>query len=442
MEKYTIIRAIGDGAQGTAFLAKRNSSGGTVVLKRLPFGALSSSEMSVMLKMKHSNIIPCREAFVHENNLYLVLMYAEGGDLAQHLKSGKKPSLEIKLHWFLQCCHALQYCHENRVLHRDIKLENIFLSKDLSTAFLGDFGVAKDFGATADGAAVATTLVGSPTSLSPEVLSGTAYSFMSDVWSMGCVLYELMCEKRPFPGDSFMILMNKICSGKFDPIPKTVPPEVSALISRMLNVDVNERIPISEVCSVIETFLSPTKPALDDVSCDSWIKAKLQEIRSIQKYVDRFRVEDEARIAKIPRGAEKADLALGRAKRMISSPVQHRLPNPNPIARGQTPPTPSKRPAEHRRTYSDADGPTLTGKRAPEQRKEDPLNRPPPKTAPNEPQPKPTEPKVESKPKGRDAQREELRAMIKEQRAVGRNVDIPVEIVLPSNLRNLPQNKV
>lgn len=113
------------------------------------------------------------------------------GDLAYHVKKmrqkGEHFSEDLIMQWFVQLCLALEYIHKRKILHRDLKSQNIFLTKN-NTIKLGDFGISKVLEHTND---QALTVQGTPYYMSPEVCQSKPYNYTSDVWSLGCILYEL-----------------------------------------------------------------------------------------------------------------------------------------------------------------------------------------------------------------------------------------------------------
>ncbi len=136
--------------------------------------------------------------------------YCEVGDLASHIKQkakkGETFTEEEILNWFIQICIALDYIHGRKILHRDIKSQNIFLTTN-HTVKLGDFGISKLLESTNE---AAMTVVGTPYYMSPEVCENKPYTFKSDVWALGCVLYELCTLQHAFSASNLLGLVYKI----------------------------------------------------------------------------------------------------------------------------------------------------------------------------------------------------------------------------------------
>lgn len=133
-----------------------------------------------------------------------------GGDLAQKIsdlqtRNKGKPEVardyfseEQILHWFTQICLALKHCHDRKIMHRDIKALNVFLTSN-DIVKLGDFGIARVMASTSE---MAATVVGTPYYLSPEIVQNNTYDNKSDVWSIGVLLYELCALRPPFNGQN------------------------------------------------------------------------------------------------------------------------------------------------------------------------------------------------------------------------------------------------
>lgn len=128
---------------------------------------------------------------------------------------------------------ALAYMHSKNVIHRDIKTQNIFLTGS-STVKIGDFGISRVLESTG---AQALTVVGTPYYMSPESCKNDPYTSKSDVWALGCVLYELCTLNKAFAGDNLMALVMKICDGKPDDIGNYYSPRYQELINKLLTKD-------------------------------------------------------------------------------------------------------------------------------------------------------------------------------------------------------------
>lgn len=158
------------------------------------------------------------------------------------------PEAQI-LDWFTQISLALKHCHDRKILHRDLKSQNVFLTSK-NTAKLGDFGIAKVLSHTID---KARTIVGTPYYISPEIIQNKPYSFTSDIWSLGVILYELCALRPPFDAPSIAALGMKIVKGVYPPIPPHYSRELKSLVSQLLSADPMKRPRIN---SILRTLCS------------------------------------------------------------------------------------------------------------------------------------------------------------------------------------------
>lgn len=169
------------------------------------------------------------------------MSYMPVGDLSFHIKRKLQKNetfTETEIfNWFVQLCLSLEYIHGRKVLHRDLKSQNIFLTGN-NTVKLGDFGISKVLENT-NGAAM--TVVGTPYYMSPEVCQNHPYTFKSDVWALGCVLYELCTLKHAFSADNLLGLVYKIVQDKYEPIPSCYSQDLQNLINLLLNKNAAER---------------------------------------------------------------------------------------------------------------------------------------------------------------------------------------------------------
>ena len=153
-------------------------------------------EAKILSVLKHPSIVNFREVFTTvSNKLCIVMDFADSGDLQTRIKTNRGrffPESQI-LDWFTQICLGLKHVHDRKILHRDIKAQNVFMTST-NRCLLGDFGIAKILNNTKG---FARTMVGTPYYLSPEILESKHYSFQSDIWSLGVLLYELCALKPP-----------------------------------------------------------------------------------------------------------------------------------------------------------------------------------------------------------------------------------------------------
>lgn len=138
---------------------------------------------------------------------------------------------------------ALDNIHTRKILHRDLKSQNIFLTKN-NFVKLGDFGISKVLENTS---AMAATVQGTPYYMSPEVCQNKPYSYQSDIWALGCILYELCALKHAFHSENLLGLVYKIVQEEPDPLPDTFSSEMQDLVTLLLNKDNTQRPRIIDI---------------------------------------------------------------------------------------------------------------------------------------------------------------------------------------------------
>ncbi|XP_063090846.1 serine/threonine-protein kinase Nek1 isoform X16 [Cavia porcellus] len=268
MEKYVRLQKIGQGSFGKAILVKSTEDGRQYVIKEINISRMSSKEreesrreVAVLANMKHPNIVQYKESFEENGSLYIVMDYCEGGDLFKRINAQKGILFQEDqiLDWFVQICLALKHVHDRKILHRDIKSQNIFLTKD-GTVQLGDFGIARVLNSTVE---LARTCIGTPYYLSPEICENKPYNNKSDIWALGCVLYEMCTLKHAFEAGNMKNLVLKIISGSFPPVSFHYSYDLRSLLSQLFKRNprdrpsVNSILEKSFIAKRIEKFLSP-----------------------------------------------------------------------------------------------------------------------------------------------------------------------------------------
>nr|XP_034376358.1 serine/threonine-protein kinase Nek3 isoform X2 [Arvicanthis niloticus] len=239
MDNYTVLRVIGQGSFGRALLVLQESSNETFAMKEIRLLENSRKEAVLLAKMKHPNIVAFKESFEAEGHLYIVMEYCDGGDLMQRIKQqkGKLFPEDTILNWFIQICLGVNHIHKRRVLHRDIKSKNVFLTHN-GRVKLGDFGSARLLSSPM---AFACTYVGTPYYVPPEIWENLPYNNKSDIWSLGCILYELCTLKHPFQANSWKNLILKVCQGPIHPLPALYSSKLQCLVKQMLKRNPSHR---------------------------------------------------------------------------------------------------------------------------------------------------------------------------------------------------------
>ncbi|XP_037386411.1 serine/threonine-protein kinase Nek4 isoform X3 [Talpa occidentalis] len=189
--------------------------------------------------------------------------FCEGGDLYRKLKEQKGRLLPERqvVEWFVQIAMALQYLHEKHILHRDLKTQNVFLTRT-NIIKVGDLGIARVLENHCD---MASTLIGTPYYMSPELFSNKPYNYKSDVWALGCCVYEMATLKHAFNAKDMNSLVYRIIEGKLPPMPKDYSPELAELIRTMLSKKPEERPSVRSILRQpyikrqISLFLEATK---------------------------------------------------------------------------------------------------------------------------------------------------------------------------------------
>ncbi|KAI9701294.1 MAG: G2-specific serine/threonine protein kinase [Candelina mexicana] len=332
-EKYEIQEKIGHGSFGIIRKVKRRSDGHILCRKEINYVRMSQkereqlhAEFSILKSLRHPNIVAY---YKHEHlkatqDIHVYMEYCGNGDLMRVIKNHKEkrqyPEESFVWSIFAQLVTALYRCHygvdppevgsnvlglgntakpaikgkstQVMILHRDLKPENVFLGADNSVK-LGDFGLSKimqshDF---------ASTYVGTPYYMSPEICAAERYTLHSDIWSLGCIIYELCTNEPPFNARSHFELVSKIKVGKFNPLPSCYSQDLQKVISDCLRVNPNTRPETATLLNLPAVKLM--RKEREVVELGQLLRTReeqaLQKCSEADAKVARLRVEEERR---------------------------------------------------------------------------------------------------------------------------------------------------
>ncbi|KAG8834763.1 hypothetical protein FRC17_007270 [Serendipita sp. 399] len=243
---YNIGRVIGEGSYGKVRLGAHRLTGTRVALKQIPksVSAQLTREIHHHRQLHHSNIVQLYEVIATETSIWLVTELCAGGELFDYLvEKGRIDEYEARL-LFGQLCLAVAYCHDQGVVHRDLKLENVLLD-DHTQIKLSDFGFTREF----ERGALLETFCGTTGYASPEMLQGQKYLGQEvDIWSLGIILYTLLVGALPFDDDDEEETKRKILAGNYE-IPEWISPEARELIEGILVQEPLKRLSLQQILS-------------------------------------------------------------------------------------------------------------------------------------------------------------------------------------------------
>ncbi|XP_028342626.1 serine/threonine-protein kinase SIK1 isoform X2 [Physeter macrocephalus] len=246
---YDIERTLGKGNFAVVKLARHRVTKTQVAIKIIDKTRLDSSnlekiyrEVQIMKLLNHPHIIKLYQVMETKDMLYIVTEFAKNGEMFDYLTSTGHLSESEARKKFWQILSAVEYCHSHNIVHRDLKTENLLLDGNMEIK-LADFG----FGNFYKPGEPLSTWCGSPPYAAPEVFEGKEYEGPQlDIWSLGVVLYVLVCGSLPFDGPSLPALRQRVLEGRFR-IPFFMSRDCETLIRRMLAVEPTKRITISQI---------------------------------------------------------------------------------------------------------------------------------------------------------------------------------------------------
>ncbi|KAF8609003.1 kinase-like protein [Ceratobasidium sp. AG-I] len=264
LDDYEAGEVIGNGSFGLIRKVRRKADGALLARKELNFERMTErdrkqivAEVNILKDLKHDHIVRYHDRYVDRENgiLYILMEFCGGGDLSGAIKQMRRQNKHIPedtiWSYFAQILLALHHCHfpnskasadapnpgpsrpTQQILHRDLKPENVFLDSD-GYVKLGDFGLAKQISY----ATFTQTYVGTPYYMSPELINEKQYDTKSDIWSLGCLIYELCAQNPPFhEAKTHQELALSIRQGRIPPLPRGYSSALGNAIKSMLNIN-------------------------------------------------------------------------------------------------------------------------------------------------------------------------------------------------------------
>ena len=248
---YLLVSKIGEGQFGMVYKATDQNTDEVYAVKAITKSKVNANsklrklfdtEMAVMSMIDHPNVLHLHEYLETTNNYYLVIQFCNNGDLEGHVKKNNFLGEEESVYFLMQIMNGFKELHKHKIMHRDFKLANIFLNDD--NIIIGDFGFAKQ------GADMATTKLGSPITMAPELLNAengkVNYTNKADLWSIGVCFFQMIFGKPPWDAKNLKDLQRLVKSQSGDslviPDEPATSKECKNLLRSLMTYDTESRI--------------------------------------------------------------------------------------------------------------------------------------------------------------------------------------------------------
>ncbi|CAI2363343.1 unnamed protein product [Moneuplotes crassus] len=299
-KRFKIIKRLGSGAFSDVYKVKKiagaDMSSEFYALKKVKLDELGETEkqnalneVRILASLEHDNIIAYKDAFIDhkENVLYIVMEFAEKGDLQSIITKNKKSTIltEDRIwSYTIQMVRGLYALHQQGIGHRDLKPANVFITQD-GVLKLGDMNVSK-----IAQCGLMKTQTGTPYYCAPEIWKGQQYDFKSDIWSLGCVVYEMAMKKPPFTALNIQELSHKACKGIFPALTSAFSTTLRDLVKNMLKVMPTQRLSSSDIMEMeeLETKLTNTCKNLDPESKNHGLLGTIKMPKKLQDLAGRL----------------------------------------------------------------------------------------------------------------------------------------------------------
>ena len=250
LNNYEILSILGEGTFGIVKLAQDKKTKEKVAIKILEKKKIKTeedkrrvqTEIEILQKMSHINVIKAKKILKDSENIYIMMEYCEKGELFHYIEKEICLSNDEAACYFYQLINGLEYIHQKGIVHRDLKLENLLLSKTNLLKII-DFGLSSYY----DSNKLLSTPCGSLCYASPELLSGQKYDgILIDIWSVGVILYAMLCGYLPFDDENHGMLYKRIINTELD-IPEHLEEDSVDMLRKILVNEPKKRITIKEI---------------------------------------------------------------------------------------------------------------------------------------------------------------------------------------------------
>ena len=281
--KYSITKKIAVGGMGAIYKAKHPTLNRDVILKELTLKGNRAinerfkREAQFMIDFRDDHIVQVYDHFKEGRSYYIVMEYVDGVTLSKLIDKNRYLPNEIAILIFYEICRALKHAHERGVIHRDIKPDNVLISRD-GVVKLTDFGIATSKDSEEQGLTRDMTL-GTPAYMSPEQISDSKnVDKRADIYSLGVVLYEMVTGKCPFPGNFTPETINAIHRGKYIP-PRKVNPKVTPVVQRIIKKAMHHKVKrrYRDLAYVLAILARQTKKCRDEDMVRDTLRAYIYE---------------------------------------------------------------------------------------------------------------------------------------------------------------------
>ena len=252
LSKYEIIQEIGRGAFSVVYKVKSKSDNKIYCLKKINMKKTpdKENEINILSKLDHPNLVKYYYSYLDNEGVYIVMEFCEYGDLYSLLQSVKKKKVYVneEIIWDVafQTLLGLEYLHSKQVIHRDIKLLNLFMSKDKKIK-IGDMGMSK----LVKDDEMNISRVGTPLYLAPELIKKEKYDYKIDIWSFGCSIYHLAKTSPPYNDENLIKLGEAILNDKPSHLPSCYSQKLYDFILKLMTKNKNKRPSASEALKLI-----------------------------------------------------------------------------------------------------------------------------------------------------------------------------------------------